>query len=171
MGNSVVHAQTRRRPPGSAIASRFGFFMKIRSPATFDFCDRISPKATVDFQNLFGREGPFADSCIAAKCLVIRSPRRRAEAMSTESPLERRLPWVHAVLEISEILPRRFRRLATGSRRVDRGFYQLNSGREETWAISRLRLLAADIRGNPSYNCFVSTMWVAAAEGTCSVTR
>ena len=29
-----------------------------------------------------------------------------------------------------------------------------------------LRFLAADIRGNPSYNCFVSTMWVAAAEET-----
>jgi hypothetical protein len=53
---------------------------------------------------------------------------RRAEAMSAESPLERRLPWVHAVLEISEILPYRFRRLATGSRRVDRGFYQMHSG-------------------------------------------
>src|SRR5580693_9427590 len=43
--NSQATSVTRLRLYESAIASRFVFSREIRSPATFDFCNTITPKA------------------------------------------------------------------------------------------------------------------------------
>src|SRR5262249_260274 len=45
--NSQATLVTRLRLYESAIASRFGFSRKIRSPATLDFCNRIGPSQSI----------------------------------------------------------------------------------------------------------------------------